>query len=167
MGAATSVPLILSNLKCFIYVYPRFGEVETEYTGFTLSVHPSVDGIVPVPYHQQNSLDPFHIHTSFQVTSKGVSRVKLIAKFQNVWHFLFKFVTLTSCWFDLGSKRNLSYGQSWCGGTILRMQAFWLLYLYTEYILINILVSPLLFTTNQDSIISTGIKLSAKPWTNI
>ena len=63
-----------------------------------LSVCPSVDRIVSALYLQQYSSDPFHIWTSYQATSDGVSRVK-------VWQ-LFKFVTLTLSAFDLGSNRT-------------------------------------------------------------
>ena len=42
------------------------------YTGFTLSVCPSVDRIVSNLYLQQYSLDPFHICSSYQSTSERV-----------------------------------------------------------------------------------------------
>ena len=58
-----------------------------------LSVHPSVNKIMSALYLPQYLLDPFHICTSYQATSEGVSRVKVIAKFQNLnldfvllWH---------------------------------------------------------------------------------
>ena len=53
---------------CFVFIPPRFNAVE--YTGFTLSVCPSVDRIVSALYLQQYSLDPFHICTSYQATSE-------------------------------------------------------------------------------------------------
>ena len=46
-----------------------------------LSVCPSVDRIVSVLYLQQYF--PFHIYTCYQATSKGVSFVKFMSKFQN------------------------------------------------------------------------------------
>ena len=53
-----------------------------------LSVHPSVrpslDRIVSALYLQQYSLDPFHIYTSFQATSEGVSPLNFFAKFLNL-----------------------------------------------------------------------------------
>ena len=54
------------------------------YTGITLSVCPSVDRIVSALYLQQYSLDPFHICTSYQATSEGVSRVMPVSKFKNL-----------------------------------------------------------------------------------
>ena len=51
------------------------------YTGITLSVCPSVDRIVSALYLQQYSSDPFHICTSYQATSEGVSRVMPVSKF--------------------------------------------------------------------------------------
>ena len=58
------------------------------YTGFTLSLRPSVhlwtESCLLCMYPQQFLLDPFHIYTSYQATSKGVWHVKLFAKFQNV-----------------------------------------------------------------------------------
>ena len=78
------------------------------YIGFTSSVRPlsvrpsvrpSLRPSVPHPvsalYRLQFWLDPFHIYTSYQATSEGVSRVKFLVKSQdlNFWHF-FKFVTL-------------------------------------------------------------------------
>ena len=54
------------------------------YTGITLSVCPSVDRIVSALYLQQYSSDPFHIYTSYQATSEGVSRVMPVSKFKNL-----------------------------------------------------------------------------------
>ena len=54
------------------------------YTGITLSVCPSVDRIVSALYLQQFSPDPFHICTSYQATSEGVSRVMPVSKFKNL-----------------------------------------------------------------------------------
>ena len=49
-----------------------------------LSVCPSVDRIVSALYLQQYSSDPFHICTSYQATSEGVSRVMPVSKFKNL-----------------------------------------------------------------------------------
>ena len=54
------------------------------YTGITLSVCPSVDRIVSALYLQQYSSDPFHICTSYQATSEGVSRVMPVSKLKNL-----------------------------------------------------------------------------------
>ena len=56
-----------------------------------LSVCPSVDRIVSALYLQEYSSDPFHICTSYQATSEGVSRVMPISKFKNLkfWRFFF------------------------------------------------------------------------------
>ena len=50
----------------------------------TLSVCPSVDRIVSALYLQQYSSDPFHICTSYQATSEGVSRVMPVSKLKNL-----------------------------------------------------------------------------------
>ena len=70
------------------------------YTGLTLSDCPSVDRTVSALY-------PFHICTSYQATSEGVSRVNLFQNFK-IWTFgkYLKFVTLTLSYFDLGSNMN-------------------------------------------------------------
>ena len=82
----------------------RFNRVERGYTGFTLSVYPSVDRIVSALYLKQYSSDPFHICTSYQATLEGVSRIMFVSKFMNLnFCEFFKFVTLTLSSFDLGS----------------------------------------------------------------
>ena len=55
-----------------------------------LSVCPSVDRIVSALYLQQYSLDPFHVCTSYQATSEGVSLVMPVSKFKNLkfWRIL-------------------------------------------------------------------------------
>ena len=60
------------------------------YTGFTLSVPPSVDRIVSALYLQQYSSDPFHIYTPYLATSEGVSRVTFVSRFKNLqfWQIL-------------------------------------------------------------------------------
>ena len=68
---------------------PASAKLKGGYTGFTLSVCPSVhlsvcpsvDRIVSALYLQQYLLDPFHIHTSYQATSEGVSRKFFVSKF--------------------------------------------------------------------------------------
>ena len=85
------------------YYTPRFNEVERGvywYHLVRLSVCPSVDRIVSALYLQQNSSDPFHICTSYQATSEGVSRVMTVSKFVNL--------TLSS--FDLESNLTQWYG---------------------------------------------------------
>ena len=55
-------------------------KLKAGYTGFTLSVCLCADGIASALYLQQYSLDPFHIYTSYQATSEGVSCVKSFSK---------------------------------------------------------------------------------------
>ena len=50
----------------------------------TLSVCPSVDRIVSALYLKQYSSDPFHIYTSYQATSEGVSCVTFVSKFKDI-----------------------------------------------------------------------------------
>ena len=61
--------------KLTIILPPASTKLKGGYTGITLSVCPSVDRIVSALYLQQYSSDPFHICTSYQATSEGVSRV--------------------------------------------------------------------------------------------
>ena len=51
---------------------------------------PSVDRILSALYLQQYSSDPFHICTSYQATSEGVSRVMFVSKFKKLkfWRIL-------------------------------------------------------------------------------
>ena len=96
----------LSKMWCEIVLGPKyFNEVEVGYTGFTLSL----DRIVSTLYLLQYLPDPFHIYTSYQATSEGVSCVKFISKFKTLsFGKFFKFVTLTLSCFDLGSNMNWS-----------------------------------------------------------
>ena len=57
------------------------------YTGFTLSVCPSVDRIVSALYLQQYLSDPFHICTSYQASWEGVSHVMFVSKFKKKMKF--------------------------------------------------------------------------------
>ena len=54
-----------------------------------LSVCPSVDRNASALYLQQYSSDPFHICTSYQATSEGVSRLMPVSKYKNLkfWRF--------------------------------------------------------------------------------
>ena len=74
------------------------------YTGITLSVCPSVDRIVSALYLQQYSSDPFHICTSYQATSEGVSRVMPVSKFKNskFWRIFLKICNFDFVIFWLG-----------------------------------------------------------------
>ena len=71
------------------------------------SVCPSVCLSVPHPvsamYHLQFWLDPFHIYTSYQATSEGVSCVKFLAKYKKLkfWQF-FKICNFDIVLFWLG-----------------------------------------------------------------
>ena len=87
------------------------------------SVHPSFQHSVSALYCLQFWLDPFHILTSYQATSEGVSHVKFLAKFQNLdfWQFFW------ICNFDF----VLFWLGIWCEslvwvimGRYLRTQAF-------------------------------------------
>ena len=76
----------VSNVALVCYT-PHFNEVERGvywYHLVRLSVCPSVDRIVSALYLQQYSSDPFHICTSYQATSEGVSRVMPVSKFKNL-----------------------------------------------------------------------------------
>ena len=73
---------IYAGLHEFI-IPPASTKLKGGYTGFTLSVCPSVDRMVSALYLQQYSLNPFHICTSYQATSEGVSRVMFVSKLKN------------------------------------------------------------------------------------
>ena len=66
----------------------------------TLSVCRTVDRMVFALYLQQYSPDPFHIYTSYQATSEGVSRIKCGQKSKHFGKFI-NFVTLRLPCFDL------------------------------------------------------------------
>ena len=74
-------PLVLLKDGAFsvvnnkLIIPPASTKLKGGYTGITLSLCPSVDRIVSALYLQQYSSDPFHICTSYQATSEGVSRV--------------------------------------------------------------------------------------------
>ena len=74
-----------------------------------LSICSSVDRIVSALYLLQYSPDPFHIYTSYQATSEGVSCVKFYQN-EKIWSFgkFFKFVNLSLSCFHLGSNMNRS-----------------------------------------------------------
>ena len=85
-------------MYCPILLYHCFNEVERGYTGFMsvrLSVHlsvcPSVCGQNCVCTVSSTIWDLFHICTSYQAISEGVSYVSLIAKFYhlNLWQFFY------------------------------------------------------------------------------
>ena len=74
-------------LYAISYYTPRCNEVERGVYWFHLvrpSLCPSVDRIVSALYLQQYSSDPFHICTSYQATSEGLSRVMFVSKFNNL-----------------------------------------------------------------------------------
>ena len=74
------------------------------FTGFTLSVCPSVDRIVSNLYLQQYSSDPFNICASYQATSESVACngcFKMIKKVETFGEF-FKFYNFDFIFFWLG-----------------------------------------------------------------
>ena len=103
------IVLVLQDIHHNIIIPSASKKLKGGYTGITLSVCPSVDSIVSALYLQQYSSDPFHICTSYQATSEGVSRVMPVSKLKNFGDF-FKFVTLTLSSFDLGSNMTQWYG---------------------------------------------------------
>ena len=78
--------------NCWPHYNPLSMKLKGGYTDFTCSVClsvrlsmppsicPSVDRIVSALYLQQYLLDPFHICTSYQVTSESASHVMLVSK---------------------------------------------------------------------------------------
>ena len=92
-----------------------------------LSVRPSVDIIVSALYLQQYLPDPFHIYTSYQETSEGVSRLKFVSKFKylKLWQILkicnFDFVLfwfgiqyVSIVWVTMGRRRVSSERRRSC-----------------------------------------------------
>ena len=75
---------LYTNLPLDVIIPLASTKLKGGYTGITLSVCPSVDRIVSALYLQQYSSDPFHICTSYQATSEGVSRVMPVSKFKNL-----------------------------------------------------------------------------------
>ena len=122
-------------------LYPPLPHASTKlkggYTGITLSVCPSVDRIVSALYLQQYSSDPFHICTSYQGTSEGVSRGMPVSKFKNFkFGLIFKICNFDFVFFWLGiqydsmvwvimrrrgvsSERRHSSCSSWTGSSLV------------------------------------------------
>ena len=75
------LPHLFSGMCPSVIIPPASTKLIGGYTGITLSVCPSVDRIVSALYLQQYSSDPFHINTSYQATSEGVSHVMPVSKF--------------------------------------------------------------------------------------
>ena len=67
--------LAITELKSIIYTLTQ--QSWREYTGFTLSVSPSVHRTMSALYFLQYSSDPFHIYTSYQATAEGVFFFKI------------------------------------------------------------------------------------------
>ena len=93
MGQIQGFQTLTENVFIQFIIPPASTKLKGGYTGFTLSVCPSVDRIVSALYLQQYSVDPFHICTSYQATSEGVSRVMPVSKFKFKFGEFFKFVT--------------------------------------------------------------------------
>ena len=85
---------------CSVFIPPGSAKLKGGYTGFNLSVCPSVDRIVSALYLQQYSSDPFYICTSYKATSEGVSRVKFVSRLKN-WKFwqILKICNFVCFWF--------------------------------------------------------------------
>ena len=76
--------LYICNFDFVFFIPSASTKLKGGYTGITLSVCPSLDRIVSALYLQEYSSDPFHICTSYQATSEGVSRVMPVSKFKNL-----------------------------------------------------------------------------------
>ena len=74
----------------WLFIPPASTKLKAGYTGFTLSVCPSVNRILSALYLQQYLSYPFHICTSYQATSEGVSCVTTVSKLKNLkfWRIL-------------------------------------------------------------------------------
>ena len=64
-----------------IFIPPGSTKLKGGYTGFTLSICPSMDIIVSALYLQQYSSNPLYICTSYQAT-EGVSHLMFVSKFE-------------------------------------------------------------------------------------
>ena len=84
-GLSTAMWVIMRMI-----IPPASTKLKGGYTGFTLSVCPSMDRIVSALYFQQYWSDPFHVCTSYQATSEGVSCVTFVSKLKNLkfWRIL-------------------------------------------------------------------------------
>ena len=82
-------PCLYSNWHSII-IPTASTKLKAVYTGFTLSVCPSVDKIVSALYLQLYSSDPFHVSTSYLATSECDSLVTFVLKFRNfkIWQIL-------------------------------------------------------------------------------
>ena len=118
--------------QCLSLIIPPHNEVvggvywfHTVSPSVHLSIRLSVPHSVSALHHLQFWLDPFDIYTSYQATSECVSRVKLLAKFQNLnsWQFFklcnFDFVLF---WLGIWCESLVLVIMRWRG--YLRTQAF-------------------------------------------
>ena len=122
-----SVRISKSPSTCFTIcgtkVVLYYTSASTKYSGFTLSICPSVDRSMSALYRQQYLSDPFHICTSYQTTSEGVSGVMFVSKFEilanslNLLLWLCLLLTWDPIWLN-------GMGNHEAAGGILRMQAF-------------------------------------------
>ena len=110
-----AVCIFLAMFSTILHYTLRFNKVEIGYTGFTLSICPSVDRMVSAQYLQQYLPDPFHIYASYQATSEGVWYARFIVKFKKLkfWQ-IFKFVTLTldPTWINTMGNHGGGYPQN-------------------------------------------------------
>ena len=83
VAAYSAISVFCFIVRFLVIILPASTKLKGGYNGFTLSVCPSVDRMVSPLYLQQYSSDPFHICTSYQATSEGVSRVMFVSKFKN------------------------------------------------------------------------------------
>ena len=88
-----------------IFIIPLFQQ--SWKGGILVSPCPSVDRIMFALYLQQYSSDPFHICTSYQATSEGVSGVKFVSKLKifKFWQIL-EYCNFDFVFFWLGIQYN-------------------------------------------------------------
>ena len=106
-----------------------------------LSVFSSVDRIVSALYLPQYSPDPFHIYTSHQASSEGVSHVKCFSKLKNLkfWQILWLCFVFTwdPIWINRMGNHGVGVGVSsecrrsscssfdvWCSGRLQYLLAW-------------------------------------------
>ena len=104
------------------------------------SVCPSVDRIVSALYLQQYSSDPFHICTSYQATSEGVSHVMPVSTF-----------------------KNLKFWRSWKGGILVSPCCHWFQPVLTHYHNDYGIFTGISYF-NQNQIFGTGIENWELSW---
>ena len=105
-----------------------------------LSVCPSVDIIVSALYLQQCLSDPFHICTSYKATSEGVSCIKIVSKFLQVFYvtLTLSFLTWDPIWLNrVGNHEAAGVSSERRRSSCSSLRMIWVRLIFLQYTLPN------------------------------